>query len=213
MHRRYADHVGIHYVLCSKLRQFSYEELEFFLPQLCHLLISVDNEAMGLEEFILDLCEESVNAALLTFWLFQTYLHDLSGNPQSDRFKTCRRIYNKVQRIIFGADTRREKIKENVLPVTVLSSMILASVATPFLPRHAGPLAVAQARRPRPVEEVISDAAQIQLPERPKLNRSHTVTGSSTRGRKRDNRGEQSDPENPRKPGLGDNMKARKTKF
>ena len=32
-HSRYADHVGIHYVLCSKLRQFAYEELEFFLPQ------------------------------------------------------------------------------------------------------------------------------------------------------------------------------------
>jgi hypothetical protein len=63
--RRYADHVGIHYVLCSKLRQFSYEELEFFLPQLCHLLISVDNESMALEEFILDLAEESVNSALL----------------------------------------------------------------------------------------------------------------------------------------------------
>jgi phosphatidylinositol 4-kinase B len=57
--------VGIHYVLCSKLRQFSYEEIEFFLPQICHLLISVDNESMALEEFILDLCEESVNGALL----------------------------------------------------------------------------------------------------------------------------------------------------
>lgn len=63
--RRYADHVGITYVLCSKLRQFSYEEIEFFLPQLCHLVISLDNESMALEEFILDLCEESVNGALL----------------------------------------------------------------------------------------------------------------------------------------------------
>lgn len=73
--RRYADHVGIHYVLCSKLRQFSYEEIEFFLPQLCHLIISVDNESMALEEFILDLCEESVNAALLVrIWQnFPTY--------------------------------------------------------------------------------------------------------------------------------------------
>ena len=33
LNSRYADHVGIHYVLCSKLRQFAYEELEFFLPQ------------------------------------------------------------------------------------------------------------------------------------------------------------------------------------
>jgi hypothetical protein len=62
---RYADHVGIHYVLCNKLRQFPYEDIEFFLPQLCHLIISVDNESMALEEFLMDLCEESVTAALL----------------------------------------------------------------------------------------------------------------------------------------------------
>lgn len=66
MRRRYADHVGITYVLCSKLRQFSYDEIEFFLPQLCHLVISqANNDSMALEEFILDLCEESVNGALL----------------------------------------------------------------------------------------------------------------------------------------------------
>jgi phosphatidylinositol 4-kinase len=52
-------------VLCNKLRQFPYEDIEFFLPQLCHLIISVDNESMALEEFLLDLCEESVTAALL----------------------------------------------------------------------------------------------------------------------------------------------------
>ncbi|GAB7348784.1 hypothetical protein MBLNU459_g7507t2 [Dothideomycetes sp. NU459] len=178
---RYADHIGIHYVLCSKLRQFSYEEIEFFLPQLCHLLISVDNDSMALEEFIMDLCEESVNGALLTFWLFQTYLRDLAPNPTSTAFKTCRRLYNKVQRIVFGASdpVRKEKIKENVLPVTVLSSMVLASIAAPFLPAFAGPLAIAQARKPRPVDETISDNVQTQ-----KLGRSHTIAGGSTRARK-----------------------------
>ena len=62
---RYADHVGIHYALCNKLRQFPYEDIEFFLPQLCHVIITVNNESMALEEFLLDLCEESVTAALL----------------------------------------------------------------------------------------------------------------------------------------------------
>ncbi|CZT03322.1 related to phosphatidylinositol 4-kinase [Rhynchosporium graminicola] len=179
---RYADHVGIHYVLCSKLRQFSYEEIEFFLPQLCHLIVSVDNESMALEEFILDLCEESVNAALLTFWLFQTYLHDLSANPQSEAFKTCRRIYNKVQHIVFGVaePARNEKINENVLPVTVLASFVLASVAVPFLPNWAGPLAIAQARKPQPTGDVISDASQTQQ----KIVRSNTITPGSTRTRR-----------------------------
>jgi hypothetical protein len=38
-----------------------------------------------------------------TFWLFQTYLHDLASAPSSIAFKTCRRIYNRVQRIVFGS--------------------------------------------------------------------------------------------------------------
>ncbi|KAF2794378.1 phosphatidylinositol 4-kinase-like protein PIK1 [Melanomma pulvis-pyrius CBS 109.77] len=192
---RYADHVGIHYVLCSKLRQFAYEEIEFFLPQLCHLLISVDNESMALEEFIIDLCEESVNGALLTFWLFQTYLHDLSSDPSSHAFKTCRRIYNKVQRIVFGSaePLRREKIQENILPVTLLSSLVLASVAAPFLPRAVGPLAIAQARKPRPTEDTISDNVQTQ-----KVGRSNTVAGGSPRPRRPRTTQGHSDPEDQR---------------
>ncbi|KAK0248481.1 Phosphatidylinositol 4-kinase pik1alpha (PI4-kinase)(PtdIns-4-kinase) [Friedmanniomyces endolithicus] len=179
---RYADYVGIHYVLCSKLRQFTYEEIEFFLPQLCHLLISIDNESMALEEFVIDLCEESVNGALVTFWLLQTYLRDLALQPASTAFQTCRRLYNKVQRIVFGGGEplRRERIQENVLPVTVLASLVLASVGLPLLPQHAGPLAIAQARRPRPIEDVISEA----LPTAPKLGRSATVTGATSTARR-----------------------------
>ncbi len=198
---RYADHVGIHYVLCSKLRQFPYEDIEFFLPQLCHLIISVDNESMALEEFLLDLCEESVSAALLvscrpfrcgpwssakqhhkTFWLFQTYLHDLASTPQVQTFKTCRRVYNKVQHLVFGLPdaVRHEKVQENVLPVTVLASFVLASVGLPRLSQWAGPLAVAQARKSQPTSDAISDLGQTQL----KVARSQTVTVSSTRSRR-----------------------------
>lgn len=62
-------------MLCAKLRTFSYEEIEFFLPQICHLLISGDNESMALEEFMIDLCEESVNGALLVC----TYIPSLAS--------------------------------------------------------------------------------------------------------------------------------------
>ncbi|KXS93604.1 hypothetical protein AC578_2999 [Pseudocercospora eumusae] len=179
---RYAEHVGIHYVLCSKLRAFSYEEIEFFLPQLCHLVISIDNESMALEEFIVDLCEESVNGALLTFWLFQTYLHDLSSKPASNAFQTCRRLYNKVQHIVFGGGEplRRPRIHENVLPVTVLSSLVLAGIGMPLLPQHAGPLAIAQARRPRPIEEGGGGSDATPSIQKQGLGRSATVTGNTS---------------------------------
>jgi phosphatidylinositol 4-kinase len=68
-------------VLCSKLRRFSYEEIEFFLPQLCHLVISIDNESMALEEFIVDLCEESVNGALLVCLRTTVGLEMISTDP------------------------------------------------------------------------------------------------------------------------------------
>lgn len=81
MRSRYADHVGIHYVLCNKLRQFPYEDVEFFLPELCHLIISVNNESMALEEFLLDLCEESVSGALLVSLFSRTRAAASPANP------------------------------------------------------------------------------------------------------------------------------------
>ncbi|KAK4231580.1 putative phosphatidylinositol 4-kinase [Podospora fimiseda] len=185
---RYADHIGIHYVLCNKLRQFPYEDIEFFLPQLCHLIMSVDNESMALEEFLLDLCEESVTAALLTFWLFQTYLHDLSSNPQTEAFSTCRRVYNKVQHIVFGvSDTRsNEKITENALPVTLLGSLVLASIGMPSLTHWAGALAVAQARKPRPVIEALAESTTAPGASQNKNlpSRAHTVTSATSRSKR-----------------------------
>ena len=115
--------------------------------------------------------------------------------PNSVAFKTCRRIYNRVQRIVFGSaePQRREKIKENVLPVTVLSSLVLASIAVPFLPAHAGPLAIAQARKPRPIEDIISDNVQTA-----KVGRSKTVVGASPRTKQRRTGQGHSDPEDGR---------------
>lgn len=78
-----------------------------------------------------------------------------------------------MQHIVFGhSDTvRHEKIKENILPVTVLASFVLASIGVPLLPQWAGPLAVAQARRAQPDGDVISETSQT-----PKPTRSQTVT-------------------------------------
>lgn len=78
---------------------------------------------------------------------------------------------------------RHEKIKENILPVTVLASFVLASVAVPLVPRWAGPLAVAQARKPQPSEDLISDSREGN-PKLTQMTRSHTVTAGSTRSKR-----------------------------
>lgn len=78
-----------------------------------------------------------------------------------------------MQHIVFGLNDvgRHEKIKENVLPVTVLSSFVLASIALPMIPKWAGPLAVAQARKPQP----ITDAAATDTTDDSKPSRAQTA--------------------------------------
>lgn len=61
----------------------------------------------------------------------------------------------------------------------MLGSIILASAAVPLLSSFAGPLAVAQARKPRPVEETISDTTETE-----KLGRSNTTGGTAARPRR-----------------------------
>jgi phosphatidylinositol 4-kinase B len=77
---------------------------------------------------------------------------------------------------------RRERIHENVLPVTVLSSLVLGSIGVPLLSQHVAPLAVAQARRPRPVEDLITET--LPQTQAQKLGRSHTVSGSTSTSRR-----------------------------
>lgn len=80
--------------------------------------------------------------------------------------------------MVFGSpeSLKAAKIHENALPVSVLASMVLASVAAPFLPKHVGQMVLAQARKPKPVEETIGDTPQVQ----PRLARSHTVSGGKS---------------------------------
>jgi len=58
--------VGITYYLIAKLStSFAREDIEFYWPQFCHLLVTKTTESRALENFILRKCEDDVHDALL----------------------------------------------------------------------------------------------------------------------------------------------------
>lgn len=61
---RYTDNIGVHFHLCQKLRTFSYLEIEFFLPQLCQIILTVPTESVALEDFLLEMCNRSTHSAV-----------------------------------------------------------------------------------------------------------------------------------------------------
>ncbi|RIB04011.1 kinase-like domain-containing protein [Gigaspora rosea] len=165
---RYPDSVGIQHYLCNELKKFPMSEIEFFLPQLCHLLISRPTESVALEYFILENCEKSTHMAILTLWYLQAYRSDLSANPSSPAFTVCKRVLNKCQEIVFKEERDENdkitatglrgmfprQVRENTYPALVGMGAMLAGIAAPMLTRSAGQIAIAQGRRTRTFSNV-----------------------------------------------------------
>lgn len=147
---RYAGNVGIHFYLCQKLRSYPSEEIEFFLPQLVQLQVTVETESMALEDLLLDLCHDSTHCTLLVFWQLQAHLTELASDPESYGFQVCKRLYNKLQYLLFNVgDPPSHKIRENTFPALILASSLAGAAAAPLMTDFIKPLVVSQGRKQR----------------------------------------------------------------
>ncbi|KAH9812061.1 hypothetical protein DFH28DRAFT_1130305 [Melampsora americana] len=100
--KNYPESIGITYYLINRLNNFPEKDIEFYWPQLCHLLISRPTESFALESFLIKKCQDSTHLAMKTLWYLQSSLSDLSSAPNTRSFAICRRTFNKVQSIIFS---------------------------------------------------------------------------------------------------------------
>lgn len=149
---KYSNNVGIHYYLCQKLLSFPHSELQFYIPQLVQVLLTIETESMALEDLILKLKNENPHFALLTFWQLQALLADLSLDPESYGFQVARRVLNELQSSLFNVNSMNEtkkisKIHENVAPALVLASMMMSCMALPEMAQMTKPMVESQGRR------------------------------------------------------------------
>ncbi|WVQ80010.1 hypothetical protein IAT38_002111 [Cryptococcus sp. DSM 104549] len=102
--KTYPDSIGISHYLCYRMKKMPPDEVEFYWPQICHLLLTYPTQSNALESFIISRAEESTHSAMLTFWFMQAALRDLTStrvtNPRP--FAICQRILHRCHEIIFG---------------------------------------------------------------------------------------------------------------
>lgn len=149
---KYANNIGIHYYLCQRLAKFPHTELQFYIPQLVQVLLTIETESLALEDLMLKLRTENPHFALLTFWQLQALLTDLSTDPASYGFQVARRVLNSLQNNLFNIDVNEDekqkvRMNENVAPAIVMSSMVFTSMALPQLAEITEPLVESQGRR------------------------------------------------------------------
>lgn len=160
---RYQGDPGVQYYLCQRLRDPAYaSEIEFLLPQLCHLMIrkSLSVEECGpLECFVVEFAERSLHAGCLVLWYLEGYMQDfLLVEPDDGLRARCVRLLQMVQRAIFKeALPRLDSVsRESFEAVDVLPDIeaslvgfgcILAAVAAPGLVQPVRPLLLMEARK------------------------------------------------------------------
>ena len=107
-----------------------------------------------------------MHLALITLWYVQAQLADLAHDPTAPAFRTCQRVYNRCQRILFEDpdpvarpprsallrflpffDARRRVSPNHVRSCLVGMGASLTGFACPALATYAGGMALQQGRR------------------------------------------------------------------
>ncbi|KAJ9095191.1 hypothetical protein QFC19_007646 [Naganishia cerealis] len=124
--KTYPDSIGISHYLCYRMKSMKAEDVEFYWPQICHLLITRPTESNALECFVLERAEESTHSAMLTFWFMQTALKDLIAQRQSNpvAFQICQRVLHRCHEIIFGDPPEPSASPYRSLPASPRGSYI-----------------------------------------------------------------------------------------
>ncbi|KAG7885127.1 hypothetical protein KL938_001384 [Ogataea parapolymorpha] len=176
--QKYADNIGIHYFLCQRASRYPIGELRFFIPQFLQLLITVETESVALEEMLRTLCLRDVHCSLITFWHLQALLQDLSKQPESVGFQTCKRMLNDLQYQLFNFSNNQHTItssatsssgvvskhelhksfKENVAPSIILATSLISGASVPRSTKYVAPIVRIQGKRLKSfVFEVVKD--------------------------------------------------------
>ncbi|KAK6205459.1 phosphatidylinositol 4-kinase [Scheffersomyces amazonensis] len=148
--RKHNDNIGINHALMRRIRLFTYDDLEFCIPQFVQLLVAIETDSMALEDFLLEYSEKFPHFGLICFWYLQASIFELRNDPESYQFQTVRKFINKLQNILFNADVRSSKpsdFRENLMPALVLCATVGSSVGFPRLNEYIEPLIRSQGRQ------------------------------------------------------------------
>ena len=114
---RYPETPGVHDYLVNELYKLSDEDVEFYLFQLCNLLVQKQfSQTDALERFLLDKCSKSIHFALQVAWILQSTVEDPAIKNQTMK-EYCKRLREDVEIACVNVRrplprTVRDKLKE-----------------------------------------------------------------------------------------------------
>lgn len=147
------NNLGVHHYLVKKLHNFSYLEVEFYIPQLVQLMVSFETDSMALSDFLLEYSRKYPHFCLITFWTLQAYVFELKNDPESYSFHIVRNFINELQNVMFNQELMSESLqkqvdfRENLQPSIAMCGTVFASIAVPQINTYVMPIIHSQGKQ------------------------------------------------------------------
>eukprot|EP00743_Colponemidia_sp_Colp-15_P007427 GILK01008026.1.p1 GENE.GILK01008026.1~~GILK01008026.1.p1 ORF type:complete len:909 (+),score=167.22 GILK01008026.1:131-2857(+) len=119
---------GVQDYLANKLYSMSDDDVDFFLAQLCNMLLQRPL-SVSLERFIMDKCASSFDFAMKVFWMFQSAMEEIPGS----RKEHVQRLWQDCEMAIVNTErpmTLRERQQSanrssmNLVPIVSITQSI-----------------------------------------------------------------------------------------
>eukprot|EP01130_Rhizamoeba_saxonica_P001277 TRINITY_DN11158_c0_g1_i1.p1 TRINITY_DN11158_c0_g1~~TRINITY_DN11158_c0_g1_i1.p1 ORF type:complete len:711 (+),score=171.76 TRINITY_DN11158_c0_g1_i1:13-2145(+) len=107
--QKYSNSRDVQQLICNKLYEFDTSVIEFFIPQLCQLIIYKKKRVHYVSQFILDKCRSSIRFGLLVSFIFQAALDD--NNPSTRKF--CKIFLSQCESAMVGG-SKNDNIAEYI---------------------------------------------------------------------------------------------------
>jgi hypothetical protein len=141
---KYPASVGIQYYLCQRLLERPLTDIQFLLPQLCHLLLH--SKVPALEDFIINRCQASTHITILLTWYLEAYLSDFKTSQNSDSFKICKRVHTSCRKILTNGEMAESADIRSTSSIIIGVGGMLAALAMPSFASESQRMALIQGR-------------------------------------------------------------------
>ena len=107
---RYSSDPGVQYYLCQRLRDSKYHlDVEFLLPQLCHLVVMGSKEECGpVECFVIEFAASSLHSGSAVLWYLEGYLQDMQEDTVLRA--RCVKLLQLAQRAVFREEITKSQL-------------------------------------------------------------------------------------------------------
>lgn len=165
---------GVHDYLVNQLYTMPDDEVEFYLVQLCTMLVHAEFESTALQRFLMDKCKSSIHFALKVSWLFAAAIED---DPA--KVARCEQLQEDCEMAVVNSEPFSKELRSRRTEASLQPNHSMQSAST-LAEMHAASQVAPQSTTETPaIDEQVTDAEESESPSMHRRSQSMLELGDT----------------------------------